>query len=785
MQDFGRFKKDMIKRILKKYWSYLFLLLIWFVFASPFFIKGNVPYASDYQVNFFAPWSTYSELSSPVKNNAMPDIINQIYPWKHFSVQTFSLGQVPLWNPYSFSGTPHLANYQSAVLSPFNLLFFILPFIDAWSVLVLLQPLLAGVFAYIFVKSLKRSNVASLISSISFMFCGFVTTWMGYATLGFAIIFLPLALLAVEKFFQTEKKIFLLILSLSIPLSFFSGHFQISLYFLVTVLAYILIKYLVTKNVKKSLLSLLYVIFGLLLSAPQLLPSIEAYSLSLRSGLFQKIEAIPYTYIPTLIAPDFFGNPVTRNDWFGHYAEWNGYVGLIPFMLAIYAIFSKKRKEVFYLFIFSVVILLLAFDTPLLNLLVFLKVPVLSTSAASRIIVIFSFVFSVLAAFGFDQLIKDVKEHRLRKIVLFLISFIIIFVLSWLVVLFNMMPIDKVIIARQNLILPTLIFLTFFVLLLIFYKLKKIRIALVLFSIFILAIVSFDMLRFATKWMPFSSKDLVFKEVKPITKLIKMSGHDRFLGNLGGEVFVYYNLPSVEGYDPVYVKRYGELISYVNDGRLNYPARSIVKFPKRGEFSKKAINLLGIKYIIYKKADGHSSWVFPFWEYEDDSFNLIYEDDKYQIIENKNTLPRAFLVSKYKVIKDNELLLDTLFSEDFDISKSIILEKDFELLGTDGDPGSASILKYTPNKIEILVNAKTDSLLFLSDTYYPGWKAFVDEKEKEIFRADYNFRAVAIEKGKHKIEFVYMPDSFRNGLIVCLIGGVGVLFILLPKRKFS
>ena len=44
---------------------------------------------------------------------------NGILPWKNLTIETFKMGQWPLWNPYAFSGTPHLANFQSAVLSVF------------------------------------------------------------------------------------------------------------------------------------------------------------------------------------------------------------------------------------------------------------------------------------------------------------------------------------------------------------------------------------------------------------------------------------------------------------------------------------------------------------------------------------------------------------------------------------------------------------------------------------------------------------------------------------------
>src|SRR3989344_2939080 len=505
-----------IKKYILKFWPIIFILLYWLIFSSPYFLGNKAPFVATYQVNNFAPWSAYPEFAGPVKNGAMPDVITQIYPWKHFSIETLKNGQIPLWNPYSFSGTPHLANYQSAVLSPFNILFFVLSFIDAWSVLILLQPLLAGLFMYFLIRSFKLSKFASLISSVSFMFCGFITVWMGYGTLAYAILFLPLAILAIEKYCQTHKFWYLILLSITIPLSFFSGHFQISLYFLMTVFIYIIYKFITSKNVPNTLYLMLYAFFGLLLSLPQLLPSIEFYLQSLRSGIFMKGEAIPWQYIVTFLAPDFLGNPVTRNDWFGHYAEWNGYIGVLPLMLAVYSITSKKRVQTFFLLIIGVSALLMAFDTPLLTLLINLHIPVISTSSASRVIVIYSFMFAAMSAFGFDQLELDIKERRFKKIYLWITLFLIFFLVLWAIVFFKLfIPAERLIVARQNLILPSLIFLASSLIILLFAFFqntnKKVKYSLLVFILIL--IVVFDMFRFAKKWQPFDPKNLVFPNV--------------------------------------------------------------------------------------------------------------------------------------------------------------------------------------------------------------------------------------------------------------------------------
>ena len=308
----------MVKNLIK-YFPIFIILAVWFVFSSQYFLKGAAPFPSTYLLNNFDPWNAYDLLTGPVKNGATPDVITQIFPWKWIVIDSYKNGNFPLWNPYAFSGTPLLANYQSAVLSPINLLYFILPFIDAWSISVLLQPLLASLFMFAFLKSIKRSDFASIIGALAFGFCGFITSWMMYGTLGFAIIYLPLALFAVEKFYHTKKWQYNVLLALSISLSLFSGHFQTSLYFLIFVFAYILFKFVTAKNKKLFGFTFASLIFGVMISSPQIIPSIEFYFNSPRETIYSIGEIIPWTYLATFFAPDFFGNPVTRNDWFCHY----------------------------------------------------------------------------------------------------------------------------------------------------------------------------------------------------------------------------------------------------------------------------------------------------------------------------------------------------------------------------------------------------------------------------------------------------------------------------------
>ncbi|HEX8932324.1 MAG TPA: YfhO family protein, partial [Patescibacteria group bacterium] len=462
-----------IKPFLFKYWPFIFILTVWFVFSAPYFLQHKVPYPAKYQVTFFSPWSYYPEFAGPVKNNAMPDIIDQIYPWKHFTMQSFKNGYLPVWNPNNFAGNPHIANFQSAVFSPFNLLFLILPFIDAWSLLVLLQPLLAAFFMYLFVREIGASRIGSLVGSIAFMFCGFLVTWMAYGTLSMSIAFLPLILFGIERYFNKKKAWWLILVTLGMSWSYFSGHVQTSIYLTIVALFYILFKFFSTKDIKKFLIALLFFGLGMVVSLIQLVPTFELLNQSVRSNLVYQGGQIPLNYLVTIFAPDFFGNPVTRNDWMGSYAEWASFIGIIPFVLAIFELVFSKKSQAYFWGAIGILSLLFAADTPLRQLLAYSNLPVLATSTPSRMIVIFSFSFAVLASIGFDIILKLIANQKKMQILGILGVLTGLLGILWLTILaFHFVPLEQTALAQKNLLMPTGLFfvLVFIVGGVLFYK---------------------------------------------------------------------------------------------------------------------------------------------------------------------------------------------------------------------------------------------------------------------------------------------------------------------------
>jgi hypothetical protein len=765
-----------MKILLNKFWSVLSIVILWLVFSWPYVAKGLVPFPSTYLVTFFPPWN--ASYGMPVKNNAMPDTISQIYPWKKLTIDTWKSGRIPLWNPYSFSGTTHAANYQSAVFSPFNLLFFVLPFIDAWSLLILLQPLIAGIGMYVFLRAINRSKYSSLLGAVAFMFCGFMTAWMAYGTLGYAAAFLPWALWGVAMNYQKDSYVSRFCVALSIMVSFLSGHFQISLYVLATIIGYIVYKSLQTKNYKRGFILGFYVLCGLLMVTPQLLLTYDAYRISTRSTSFVAGEVIPWSYLVTLFSPDFFGNPVTRNDWFGHYAEWASYIGAIPLVFTFFAIRNFRKSDKIFFLALGIIAFLLAYPTPFSDFLFRLKIPAVSTSAASRIMILFSFALAGLSAFGLDDLVQVWKEKRMKKIVIFSGCIILIAGCIWGIIIFGKpFALDKLLIARRNIVLPT-VFASLTLILMLLGFIRNALVRTVIITGFIL-ITAFDMYRFASKWMPFESRAFIYPQEKSLSFLQTHIGNNRVFGNIGNETGGMFQLPLIEGYDAMYQGRYAEFLNAVSSGYVTSGDRSVVQFDKYGIYRTEALQLLGVRYIYHRLSDGRNIWAFPYWDYiSNGSMKQVYNDEKYWIYEYTDVFPRAFLADGYKIVNNKQDIISTLFSKDFDRRNTLVLEEKPDIEPQKG-PGTAEIVTYSPNNISVKIQSESPKLLFLSDVYDAGWNATVDGKPVHIYRADYDFRAVGVPSGNHLVQFQYAPRSLIIGIALTV---VGILLLVVSKR---
>ena len=81
--------------------------------------------------------------------------------------------------------------------------------------------------------------------------------------------------------------------------------------------------------------------------------------------------------------------------------------------------------------------------------------------------------------------------------------------------------------------------------------------------------------------------------------------------------------------------------------------------------------------------------------------------------------------------------------------------------------------------VSLRVEAACPGLLVLPDTYFPGWKATVNGRDRTIYPTDGAFRGVSVPEGTSRVEFRYEPRAFCTGLVLAVAGIAGFVLIVL------
>lgn len=732
----------------------LFLFIV--IFFKAFIFQGKLPIPSDTIVGLYHPFRDFYAKDYPrgipFKNFIITDPVRQQYPWKSLVVEQEKKGQLPLWNPYTFAGGPLLGNLQSGAFYPLNLVFFLLPFPIAWGFFIFLEPLLAGIFLFLYLDNLKLDKRAGILGALSFALGGFSLSWLEWGNVIHTALWLPLILLAIDKILFNKRKIkfniWWLILLFSLLSSFFAGHLQVFFYIFIFSLVYFTARVYKFKNKKIFIvkfigLSSLFV----LLSSPLWINSLKFILLSARSvdQDFHNIIGwfIPWQNIIQLIVPDFFGNPATLN-YFGvwNYGEFVSYIGIGSFIFVLFSIFRKDKKTIFFLSAL-LISLIFAFPTLIAKIPYKLNFPFLASSQPTRLIFIVDFSLSVLAAFGFDYFLKT---NNKKKTIYILSIVLVLFLAIWLFVLFLFKNISfqDLSVTKQNLILPTiLVFInSLLIIFIIWFKNKKF---VNIFSLIIILLLFADLLRFGWKYTPFTNKDYLYPNTKTLNFLKENLGNYRYMAT-DSKIFppnfsVIYKLQGLDGYDPLYLENYAELIAAIGrkEPNINKPfGFNRIITPQSTDTS--LINILGVKYIITFGKPG----INP-------NYKKVFTEGQTNVYENLDVLPRTFFAWNIYLAKDNKDTIEQIFKFKDDLRTNAIVQ------GFKGNAkysdGIAKIINYSENKVEIVTQNSKEGFLVLTDSYYPTWHARIDGSETKIYKTDYNFRGILIPSGNHKVEF--------------------------------
>lgn len=802
-------QKDFLK-LFKSLWPFFVIVLIVCLFFWKVFLKGQVPIPGDFIVGVYYPWLDYKwgfATGVPVKNPILTDVVSFTYPMQMLAIDLIKSGQYPLWNPYIFAGMPLLANFQSAPFSPTNFVYFFLNKIDAWSIQIILQHLLAAFFTFFLLRFWKVSKFGSVVGGVIYAFSGFNMIWSQWNGHTLAASFIPLIILFVDKWLRDSLFIDGLVISFSLFFLFLSGYPQVALYLAIALFMLWVVRFKKSKDyLGKTVLLAVFFILGLGLSSFQILPGAELLSLSQR-----EIEPHPYDWaffpwskIITFLAPDYFGNHATQNYWGPQdYTSNTGFVGVISIIFSSAGIFLlKKKKEIKYLLSLVMVSLVFAFPTFVSVFLWKSGIFGLNAASAHRSLILFNLSIALLAAYGFDYLLKE-KNVKIIKIILvpllILFSFGSYSLAMYLLSVYKpevYSPLVKNILAYKvslrNLIFPTGLFSI--TTLLIFFKekiKKKIKIS-ALYIIFPFLV--FELFRFGWKFTPFSKKEIVFPNTPVIDFLQSLEKPTRITGSsvIPINMRMPYKLESLEGYDAVYPLLSSKYIAALNSGRSG--TDPVGRYGTVDNLDSILLDISNTKYFLSAKKDLNNNFDYLGLSLNQQSssrFKKVFEDKSVSVFENLNSLPRAFMFYDYEKIEKEEEIINRLLDPSFPITKKIILEEDI-LLESNNKKQESSVYYSSYKETESVIEVETtkEGILFISDTFYPGWKVFVNNNEEKIFKANFAFRSVKVPEGKHTITFKYKPESFFLGVKISAISFVflvfiGIGFFVVQKRSKS
>ncbi|MBI3915073.1 MAG: hypothetical protein HY327_12920, partial [Chloroflexi bacterium] len=372
---------------------FLFFVALSAIFFAPLLFGGATPVPFD-NLFRFPPWSAFRAqfgITVP-QNELVSDLVLENYAWKNFLVESLRAGELPLWNPYLFTGVPFLAAGQHSALYPFTLLFFILPIDRAYGYFVALQFILAMIAMYAFARVLGISRFAATLSAIVYAFSGFFVVSTAFPMVISAAAWLPAILACVELIVRAEKStrafFFAMLGAVFLGIQFLAGHIEISIYNLIITAFYAAWRILTphplrplspllfgeqergegdgVRRVRSLLIIAGMTLTGIALGAVQLVPLFELVQNSFRSGSASYAQIIGYAFpvrqIVTFFMPDFFGNPAHHSyfdvfEFMTHaapaetifwgiknYVEAGAWVGTLPLVLALFALASRKSQ---------------------------------------------------------------------------------------------------------------------------------------------------------------------------------------------------------------------------------------------------------------------------------------------------------------------------------------------------------------------------------------------------------------------------------------------------------
>jgi hypothetical protein len=778
------------------------------------------------------PWGHTASGSADYPYNRR-DLTDTYITRDYFVVSSYKDGELPLWNPYTMAGHPIYADGATRTFSPFLLFYAFLDVPLGYSVARIVELLLAAVFMYLFLVSVRISPEGSLMGSLVFALSAHSLlhlTGMGWWG---GLMWLPLILLFADRAITRSSFKSAIIAGVFLAAQFFCGWMQNQVYYVGAVVLYYLF-FAFGLDARRSrkpkrravpvlAMAAVTLATGFALAATQWVPVMELLHNSNRKIVPTEIGYIylPPWYAATLIFPNLFGSAYdadtltlfTALNVSHDHILYLSIAALLPLCFCVYALWRARKHEQtdfnseedrararFFLWLLVIAAAVMMAAPVYVHVTKF--IPILQVIRVTvRVWVLFIFSAAVLVGFGVDLLLKPSGPVLAaftgvwRKLAIAAAALAVLATLLALLARATgfaqntdqgglMAFARKTAAALSPQLLPPglavvlpLIFL--FALLLLLKRRAADRISRSTFFASLLALLIIDLFWGSVQFNPTFDRSRVF----PATETTE------FIRSLEpGRVLV---VPSdletnrrVDSATEKIIAPPNTLLPYriptITGKNQQFPRwyreyASLVE-PQTNlshvvfdQTRSRYFDLLNVRYVMTRQSAAPPA-----------GLALLKTAEGVSIYENKDAFPRAFIVGRALEVSTPQDALAALADPSFDPKTTAVIQTQisnprFQI----SNIGSAMITEEKRNRVVIETGSGGDCLLVLSDNYYPGWKAYVDGVESEVLRANHTMRAVAIPGGSHVVSFVFDPLTLRVSVYVSSIAAACVLISLL------
>lgn len=177
-----------------------------------------------------------------------------------------------------------------------------------------------------------------------------------------------------------------------------------------------------------------------------------------------------------------------------------------------------------------------------------------------------------------------------------------------------------------------------------------------------------------------------------------------------------------------------------------------------------ALDAMNVKYLVASR--NAAARLRPLPRYRDVA-TLPYD---LELFENLRVLPRFFLVSKVRQVASDREARDLVERREVDLHDTAVTARAVAGISESaaGTGGTVRVIDYRADSLDLSVRTPQAAFLVLSESFYPGWRAWVDGGAVETIRTDIAFRGLVVPAGSHRVAMRFQPAILPVSLAISL-----------------